>query len=150
MHSAPAVSYPVGRLHFRVAQTLVLVLGAAVLVLWCFQVDQQGWRQALAAGVWLACAGLALVPGSLPVQGLLRWDGQCWSWESKNATMAGTIIVRADWLVGLLLEFHADGHQTHWLWLERGQTGKWEDLRRALWAPGKTGSASPTTSMDRL
>jgi hypothetical protein len=81
MQNAPAVSYPVGRLHIRVALAAVLLLGASAIALWYFQADHPGWRQALALCVWLLCAGLALFAENLPGNGgVLRWDGQNWTW----------------------------------------------------------------------
>jgi hypothetical protein len=144
MHSAPTVKYPVGRLHFQVALSLALLLGAGAVVTWYLQADHPGWRQGLAMCVWLLCAALALRDESQPAKGVLRWDGQHWIWESDLAVLAGTVVPRADWQIGVLLEFRAPGHRVHWLWLERGETGNWNALRRALWAPGTTTPLQPT------
>jgi hypothetical protein len=144
MQNAPAVSYPVGRLHIRVALAAVLLLGASAIALWYFQADHPGWRQALALCVWLLCAGLALLAENLPGNGgVLRWDGQNWTWESRGTVRVGTVVPRADWQMGILLEFRAPASPVRWLCVERGETGSWNALRRALWAPGPADSARP-------
>jgi len=144
MHSAPAVIYPVGRLHFRVALSLALLLGLGAVVTWYLQTDHPGWRQGLATCAWLLCTALALRGENRPTRSVLRWDGQNWIWESDLVVLAGTVVPRADWQMGVLLEFRAPGHRVHWLWLERGETGNWNALRRALWAPAIASAPQPT------
>ena len=57
MHSAPAVSYPVGRSHFHgVMLAGVLLVSAATLTAWTMQSDTAGIRHLAAALLWLASA----------------------------------------------------------------------------------------------
>jgi len=150
MHNAPAVTYPVGRSHFQAWLTLALLLPAAAVVgLWFFLADRLDWRQALAAGIWLACAGLALHSLRRPCLGILRWDGQNWHWDSSGMVLAGSVVPRLDWQAGVLLEFRSPSHRVRWLWLERDQQAlRWDALRRALWAHGRAGAPLPGMSAD--
>jgi hypothetical protein len=145
MHNAPAVTYPVGRSHFQVLLTsALLLLAVAVLGVWCWLVERPDWRQALVAGIWLACAGLALCGLRWPSLGILRWDGQNWFLESGGMVLTGSVLPRLDWQAGVLLEFSAPSHRVRWLWLEREQQAlRWDALRRALWAPGKAAAPLP-------
>lgn len=150
MHNAPAVTYPVGRSYFQALVTLaLLLLAASILGFWCFAADRLGWRQALAACIWLGCAGLALHTLRRPSLGILRWDGQNWHWESGARVLAGTVVPRLDWQAGVLLEFRAPSHRAHWIWLERdSQALRWDALRRALWARGTADAPLPGLTAD--
>jgi toxin CptA len=148
MHSAPAVTYPVGRSYFQTLLTAALLLAtAAVIGLWSYQADFADWRQALAASAWLVGAALAWRSFRLPLLGILRWDGQNWHWESGGTAVAGMVVPQVDWQSGMLLEFRAPAHRVGWLWLERrAEPGRWEALRRAVWARAST--AAPVLSAD--
>ena len=150
MHNAPAVTYPVGRSHFQAWLTGVfLLLAAAVLGLWSLLADRPYWHQAVAAGIWLACAGLAVHSLRWPSLGVLRWDGQNWHWESSGTVLAGSVLPRLDWQAGLLLEFRAPSYRVRWLWLERdSQALRWDALRRALWSRGTAGAPLPGRTAD--
>jgi toxin CptA len=138
MHSAPAVTYPVGRSHFQAWLALaILLLAAALMALWLFQAGHAGWRLVLAACVWLFCTGMVLRSARHSCTGLLRWDGQNWQWESGSKVMTGAVVPHLDWQAGLLLEFRTPEHRVQWLWLMRGaEPLRWDALRRALWAAG--------------
>ena len=151
MHNAPAVTYPVGRSHIQTWLIGVLLLiGAAVTGWWYWLVAGPDWRQALAAGIWLAGAALAGRGLRRPSLGMLRWDGQHWHWESNGTVLTGSVLPRLDWQAGVLLEFRAEAHRARWLWLERGaQTQRWHALRRALWTPGTAAPPLPGLAQDR-
>lgn len=150
MHNAPAVTYPVGRSYFQAWVALaLLLLGAAVIGLWCLLADRPDWRQGLAACTWLVGAGLTLHSLRRPRLGILRWDGQNWHWESDGTVLAGTVVPRLDWQAGVLLEFAAPLHRVGWLWLERdSQALRWDDLRRALSAHSTAGAPLPGLTAD--
>lgn len=135
MHNAPAVSYPVGRSHFQaVLYSGLLLLAVAGLVLWCLQADRLGWRQIVAGVAWLICVTWALREPMRRIEGSLHWDGQNWSWESRDAVLAGTLVARLDWQARVLVEFRSFEAKPLWFWLERAtQPQRWDDLRRALW-----------------
>ena len=135
MHSAPAVSYPVGR--SRLAGALLLLIWLTALAatgLWWAQVQVAGWRWG-AAVLLLACTGAfaAWHWWHAPV-GTLAWDGESWNWSAKGRVEAGEPDVRLDLQHWLLLRWRG-GQGGCWLWLERAPLAeRWEDLRRAVYS----------------
>ncbi|HSV58345.1 MAG TPA: hypothetical protein VLJ19_05545 [Variovorax sp.] len=148
MHSAPAVSYPVGR--SRLARRFVLSLwslGAAGVVAWCLQFSGPPWRTALLL-VALLVAGMAAWRVVRLGEGTqLQWDGQQWSCAGSWQLTGASASVHLDLQSLLLVRLHAPGQAAAWLWLERGAfPARWLDLRRALHAaaparPAPTGAA---------
>jgi hypothetical protein len=144
MHSAPAVSYPVGRSFMRsTCLWLPLLAGGAVVLLWTGQTDHPGLPHGLAMLAWLACAVVAGIEHRRPHAGQLRWDGQQWTWEVTGGEPSGEARVRLDWQRGMLLEFRAPERRRAWLWAERRRAPQhWDELRRALYSatpqPGGT------------
>lgn len=138
MHSAPSVSFPVGRSHFHGRLTLLLVLlGGAVCAYWGYAMESAGGRVVLALGIWLLTSAAALFGWYRTPAGVLRWDGQNWSFESARGVMPGQVLQRLDLQTSVLLEFRAETARAQWLWLEKGaETQRWEALRRALVARG--------------
>jgi len=145
MHSAPAVTYPVGRSYFEARLSWsVLGLAAALLSLGWLGLDHAGWRQILLIGTWLVCAAMVLRSARRSSTGVLRWDGQNWHWESNDKAQAGMVLPRLDWQAGVLLEFRTTEHRVLWLWLERcAEPLHWDALRRALWAGGSGSARQP-------
>ena len=139
MHSAPPVAYPLGRSSFQACGLLGFWLaGAAAWVLCAIVAPGLSWRLWLLAGAVLV-AGCAAAWGwrNSPL-GLLRWDGQCWHWESL-AYQAGTPVlalsVVLDFQRVLLLRLENQDHARLWLWAERSALPeRWLDLRRAVYA----------------
>ena len=136
MHSAPAVSYPVGRSSMR---TLLYVLPALLAVLAC---GAWVWQSVSPDTVRIAvlCLGglvllLAVREALRPPQGQLVWDGQCWRWDVASGAQMGEVHARLDVQAHLLLEFRPMQGRGIWLWLERGMAPQsWDDLRRAVYA----------------
>ena len=142
MHSAPSVSYPVGRSRFSGLLLAALWCGgAAVTVLW--------WRDAAPAPARLVLAVTVLgLTGLLAWQGWrrapaghLRWDGQGWLGpghrESGAGPGAGSLTVRLDFQRWMLVEFREAG-LVRWLWLSRTRDlARWDDLRRAVYSRAK-------------
>ncbi|MBX9960378.1 MAG: hypothetical protein K2Y15_09600 [Burkholderiaceae bacterium] len=136
MHSAPAVSYPVGRSSRRaLIYLLPALLAATVCGAWAGQsasTDVVRIPVLLLAGLVLA---LALWSALHPPQGRLVWDGQSWRWETADGTRVGVVRARLDGQQHLLLEFRPPRGRGIWLWLERGTAPlAWDDLRRAVYA----------------
>lgn len=145
MHSAPAVSYPVGRSTMR---TLMYVLPALLAALGC---GAWAWQSAspdivripvlLLGGLVLAQAVRAALQ---PPQGQLIWDGQSWRWDTVAGTELGSVHARLDGQQRLLLEFRPLQGRAIWLWLECGEAPLiWSDLRRAVYAVATDAAALP-------
>ena len=137
MHSAPAVSYPVGRSSMRTACLLLpwLLAGLACAV-WVLQSEHFSAAHSLALILWLGGAWLVQSELRRQPQGLLTWDGQSWNWGMQGVQCVGRLRPRLDWQQGLLLEFQALDGRGFWLWLERGMSPLvWDGLRRAVYAP---------------
>nr|WP_116605868.1 hypothetical protein [uncultured Albidiferax sp.] len=143
MHSAPSVSYPVGRSRFLAHVQLVLwLLGAATVAAWCAQVDMLGWRQALALAS-LVCTGAFAWRGwrRMPVGGLY-WDGQQWFWTGAGEPLAVTLQLHLDWQRYMLLSCQPPGAALRWCWVEQAsQPQRWRDLRRAVYSPARAHAA---------
>lgn len=141
MHSAPAVSYPVGR--SRDAGRLLSGLwalgaacaGAAVLHL----DDMLGGRAALLA-LGVACAGAATWWFRRGARsGELRFDGLQWSLSGAQPVPAARAELCLDLQFLLLLRLVAPEGPRCWLWLERrAQPSRWPDLRRAVYSRAPT------------
>lgn len=136
MHSAPAVSYPVGRSRLQGWLVLGLGLGASVTGgYWLQQVDAVGWRQGLFAGVLLGACGAAALAWRRSVQGILQWDGQAWHWTGADASIPVRLTVHLDGQFVLLLSVRPDTGRRRWLWPERRvDVVRWNALRRAVFS----------------
>lgn len=135
MHSAPSVSYPVGRSPFaaRVAALLVLA-GLACVLAWSL-LAPPGWRQGLAFVAVAAGGGLAGRGWLRAARGLLRWDGLAWAWEEAGRSASGVPEVALDFQSRLLVRWRAQAGATRWLWLERASDpSRWAALRRAVYS----------------
>jgi len=145
MHSAPSVTYPVGRsLFFGGLLAFAWLLGALLVGWWCLGVAAMGWRQwlaVLALPLGAACAGRswrAMVPGEL------RWDGQAWLWRTPG-TEAGPVglHVHLDFQQHLLLCLRQGSGRSVWCWAERRlRPERWGDLRRAVYSPARSQAVS--------
>lgn len=142
MHSAPSVSYPVGRSRaWRLSLALVWLAGASLTLFWCCRVDDPGWRQWLAVACVLAGAGVAVAAWRASPVGVLHWDGAGWIWQGRAGAGSGAapagamLVVHLDLQRRLLLRLHCEGGARRWLWLEqRRAPARWGDLRRAVFA----------------
>ncbi len=139
LHSAPPVSYPMGRSCF---------LGALLLLAWCMcAVLMAAWWWFSAASDWRPWLGLAVLLGAgailargwqrSPV-GQLSWDGQHWAWESPvyqgGSTLEAPQVV-LDLQSAVLLRLNNPAGASWWLWAESdGSLPRWLDLRRAVYA----------------
>lgn len=136
MHSAPAVSYPVGRSRFQgwlLAATGFI--GALTGVLWHYQTHAVGWRQGLFFAILLGACGLAVWAWRRTPRGLLRWDGQAWRWSCLDVSTGGVLSVHFDFQYFLLLKLSTEAGARIWLWPERRtDLTRWSDLRRAVFS----------------
>ena len=135
MHSAPAVSYPVGRSSMRTLLYLLPgLLAGLVCAAWAWQsLLSDVWRL-LMPSLCLLVWGLAAWATLHPPRGQLVWDGLSWRWE-EGASRTGSVRARLDWQQGLLLEFRPQEGRTVWLWVERAAAPLfWDGLRRAVFA----------------
>ena len=135
MHSAPSVSYPVGRSRFAAALLLAAwLLGGAVIALWWWQSQSPGWRLSAAWLVLAAAGAFAAWNWWRSVPGTLAWDGQNWNWSGEPRAQTAVLEVSLDLQNCLLLRW-TSGDVSGWLWLERtGRTECWDDLRRAVYS----------------
>ena len=138
MHSAPSVSYPVGRSRFAAGLLSgCWLLGVAAVGLWSFQMRAAGWQLAASLGVLLLTGLWAAWNWLRAPQGLLSWDGQSWSWSAGAQAEEGTPEVGLDLQRWLLLRW-SGAAASHWLWLQRArQPERWDDLRRAVYSRAK-------------
>ena len=87
MHSAPSVSYPVGRSAFVAWLYAALALVALLAFLaWVVQ-SSIGWRQWTTFAALLACGGFAALDWRSSPTGVLRWDGVDWGWDGEGGTV---------------------------------------------------------------
>jgi toxin CptA len=135
MHSAPSVSYPVGRSYFAAGLLLAIWLsGAACVALWSVQVRPPGMQLGASVLLVLAVGLCAAWNWWRAPQGDLSWDGENWNWPAVGQGGTGSPEVSLDLQHWLLLRW-TGGHAPRWLWLERaGRTERWEDLRRAVYS----------------
>lgn len=137
MHSAPAVSYPVGRSFMRTLLYFVPCwLGGLACGAWSILSASTELTRFLVLLLWLVPASVAVWAGLHPARGQLTWDGQSWSWEDHGGRQVGSLRVRLDWQRGLLLEFFPQQGPGIWLWPDRSMApAHWDGLRRAVFAP---------------
>ena len=135
MHSAPSVSYPVGRSAFagRLLASLGL-LGLLAAAAWTLQ-SGFGWRQLAAFLTVLASGTLAVGGWRRSPPGVLSWDGAAWGWEQGGSRRPGRPELALDLQSRLLLRWRPDEGRTHWFWLERtSDASHWDALRRAVYS----------------
>jgi toxin CptA len=134
MHSAPSVSYPVGRSRWAGAMLLVAwALGACATALWCVQVQPSGGRALPVVALVVASGVAGGWSWARHPSGTLAWDGESWSWSGERAA-GGTLEVVLD-LQRLLLVRWRGPSSGGWLWLEKSALpARWDDLRRAVYS----------------
>jgi toxin CptA len=136
MHSAPSVSFPVGR--SRSAGRILLavwLMGACCTGFAVRLMDGAGWRMAalLASTVW-AGAWAARAQWRQPV-GRLQFDGQSWSLTGSLSIPAARLLPALDLQSLQLVRLVVADRHSHWLWLERRSDPlRWLALRRAVYS----------------
>jgi toxin CptA len=143
MHSAPSVSYPVGRSRFAGALLLgVWLLGASACIAWRVAAPVSSVRSGLAAMVVLAAGLVAAWRWWRMPMGTLTWDQEQWGWLGGSAAHPAVPQVSLDLQDWLLLRW-CPRSGSRWLWLERAShPEQWADLRRAVYSRARA-DASP-------
>jgi hypothetical protein len=137
MHSAPVVSFPVGRSRLHgVMVVAIATFGVMLLAMWMIKVGAfQTQYLGLAAMLWLVSSSLAVCCWVKTPDGILAWDGRNWSWTSCGVSCLSAPEVALDFQESLLLRLHVQDAGDVWLWPERHSSpGRWLALRRALFA----------------
>ena len=150
MHSAPAVSFPVGRSRFQGGLLGVLIVsGALTVVAWSLQADALGWRHGLAASVCLAVSALAVWHGGWrSPKGHLAWDGAAWYWavDAQSVVVVPEVVVDFQRVVLVRLRDPAGGFVT-WVWLDHAlNPRRWAALRRAIYTRNRRRGDSATAT----
>jgi hypothetical protein len=102
-------------------------------------------RAFLLLGSVLLAGGLAWRFGGHRQVGLLRFDGQYWSWSGRASQAAARAQVGLDLQGLMLLRLVEVGRPGRWLWLERRtDPSRWTALRRAVY------SRAPATAPDGM
>jgi toxin CptA len=139
MHSAPSVTYPVGRSRGATRLLLVLwALGACCAGASCYLIDSAGWRQLLLvfsvvfSGV---AAGFGMRRDGV---GTLHFDGIHWSLSGVDASRsvrAARAMAALDFQSLMLLRLSEPGRARRWVWVEqRAMPERWRDVRRAVYS----------------
>ncbi|MBX3586572.1 MAG: hypothetical protein KF796_08000 [Ramlibacter sp.] len=150
MHNAPSVTYPVGRSRFSAGlMAIVWCAGLAATGAWALQAGETGWRLGLMVAVVLLSGGWALHAHHTAPAGLLRWDGQAWSWRGPAPQdEAGQPVVALDLQRWLLLRW-TGGRHSRWFWLARASApAQWRALRRAVHARARVAGSASQDSRD--
>lgn len=140
MHSAPAVSFPVGRSRFQ-GWLVVLTGSGGVLasLLWLAAADTMGWRLWLMAMTLSGSCALAWQAWRRSPSGRLSWDGQVWRWRTASASVSGRLTVHLDLQSCLVSSLRTDLGARIWLWPERrSEAALWQAFRQAVFSSGGT------------
>jgi hypothetical protein len=135
MHSAPAVSYPVGRSHFQALfLTFTVLLALATGVCWLASALWD-WRQGLMAAALCLSVLFAWQAWRQTPQGTLVWDGDTWCFSGEQSSVVGAMSVSLDLQFVLLLRLTPLNGRALWLWGERKRHELlWLPLRRAVFS----------------
>jgi toxin CptA len=136
MHTAPSVSYPVGRSAFAAGlQAAIVLAGLAAAAAWSVQSSTFGWRQGLAFGAVLVGAALATLAWLRSPTGTLHWDGNGWNWQEGRQTGPGDPEPALDLQSRMLVKWRPAAGRARWLWLEKQSApAHWDALRRAVYS----------------
>jgi toxin CptA len=137
MHSAPSVSYPVGR--SRSADRLLSIIwtcGACCVAAACYRFDGADWRIGLLAlsvvGVGAAAWRSAL---RCTASAELSFDGRHWSLAGPAGLRAARVKAALDFQSSLLVCLTDARRARRWVWLDRSaRPERWQDLRRAVYS----------------
>jgi hypothetical protein len=147
MHSAPSVTYPVGRSR-GAARILIAAwaLGACCAGVSFYLFDGAGWRQVLLVLSVLFSGGAAALALRGDGAAELRFDGRHWTLagaETGRAVVAARAAVALDLQSLLLIRLAEPGRAVRWVWAEqRAMPERWRDLRRAVYSRAPSASTA--------
>ena len=134
MHSAPSVTYPVGRSPVAGALLLAVWLAAAAVIACWWQTGAPAWRLGAAVLLWLASGLWAGWRWWRSPRGAVAWDGESWNWAGGEPAGGGMLEVSLDLQWAMLVRW-AGQRASRWFWLERASRAeRWDDLRRAVYS----------------
>ena len=138
MHSAPAITYPVGRSRFHAALLAGIALVTLLVgLLWQNLGNPQSWRQGLYAVTAIGFGMLAFQGWRRTPDGNLHWDGQAWNWTAGTVVLGGKVGVHLDLQFCMVLSLRMGDGTRVWFWPERrSDPVRWNALRRAVFAQG--------------
>jgi toxin CptA len=139
MHSAPSVSYPVGRSRLLGRGLAALWLGGLVAMVVAWQrVSLEDSQVAVAGAVWSLAGLMAWRSWRAMPQGELCWDGHGWAGPGASSSPAA-VRVHLDLHRHLLVHLQGNGAAGQWLWLSAdARPARWNDLRRAVYSRAMT------------
>jgi len=136
-HNAPAVVYPIRRSRSHWWLLLALCIGGLLpLLLWYLNTMRLDWRIGLGVLAVLVSAWKLQTVRRDDDTGNLIWDGNCWRWESINASTVSnelklTVVADLQQLLVVVLREHAG--ERFWLCAERRAfPERWLEFRRAV------------------
>jgi toxin CptA len=153
MHSAPSVSFPVGR--SRSADRILRALwaaGACCAGTGGYLLDGGvGWRTTVLLGSTILTGAWAARAHSRQPTGQLQFDGQNWSLTGPQPTLAARLVSALDLQSLLLVRLVVAEGGARWLWLERrSDPQRWLALRRAVYSRAPSADmAGPTVAVQR-
>jgi len=147
MHSAPSVTYPVGRSRFAgFAMAGLWLVAAAVVFAWWLQTQAPQGRTFVACLLVTVSGGLAAVTWAKSSVGSMAWDGDKWSLSAVQAPSGGAVAVALDLQQWILLQWQAEAG-SRWLWVERrAKPERWDDMRRAVYSRARPQAPSAAAS----
>ena len=134
-----------------VALAAYVIAGAAALIAWALLgAGSQSAAVAVSALLWLLCSWLAAWFWRNTPCGTLVWSGSDWTLESPQGlplcAPCPRLHIHLDLQRRLWLRLPPESSQagtTLWLWLEwRSQPALWDEVRRAVYSPVRSGSAN--------
>lgn len=144
MHSAPSVSYPVGRSHGAARLLSALwIAGACCSGAALYPFGHMAWRQVLLVSSVVLTATVARRTLGPVLAADLVFDGQDWSLAGQDASKAARIAVLLDIQSLVLVRLDEPTKRARWLWLERrARPERWQDLRRAIYSRALSSSVT--------
>jgi hypothetical protein len=135
MHSAPALSYPVGRSVFWGFAMLLAALSAVFAGLaWLNRSHPDLWKQWVFLLTLLGACLLSVRAWWREAGGSLRWDGQVWTWSQAQYSESVNLVLRLDLQFCMLLQLSTKQGGQHWIWPQRHHSvALWRPLRRAVY-----------------
>lgn len=150
MHSAPAVSFPVGRSRFQGSLVGVLIMCCVLTVTaWSLQADALGWRHWVAVSACWATSVWAVWHEWRTPKGNLAWDGGAWYWavDAQSLTVVPEVVIDFQHLVLLRLRDPVGTFVT-WVWVARAFNPlRWVALRRAIYTHTRRHNATDVLSL---